>query len=45
MYRKTADEIMELDPEIAIIPVGSVEQMNRAFAYMEQKEKFGYSYF
>ena len=26
MYRKTADEIMALDPEIAIIPVGSVEQ-------------------
>ena len=26
MYRKTADEIMELDPEIAIIPVGSLEQ-------------------
>lgn len=26
MYQKTADEIMELNPEIAIIPVGSVEQ-------------------
>ena len=26
MYRKTADEIMELNPEIALIPVGSVEQ-------------------
>ena len=26
MYRKTADEIMALDPEVAIIPVGSVEQ-------------------
>ncbi len=26
MYRKTADEIMALDPEIAIIPVGSLEQ-------------------
>lgn len=26
MYRKTADEIMEIDPEIAIIPVGSLEQ-------------------
>ena len=26
MYRKTADEIMELNPEIAIIPVGSLEQ-------------------
>ena len=26
MYRKTADEIMSLDPELAIIPVGSVEQ-------------------
>lgn len=26
MYRKTADEIMALDPELAIIPVGSVEQ-------------------
>lgn len=26
MYRKTADEIMELDPEIAIIPAGSLEQ-------------------
>ena len=26
MYRKTADEIMELDPELAIIPVGSLEQ-------------------
>ena len=26
MYRKTADEIMALDPEIAIIPVGSIEQ-------------------
>lgn len=26
MYWKTADEIMEKDPEIAIIPVGSLEQ-------------------
>lgn len=26
MYRKTADEIMALDPEIAIIPIGSIEQ-------------------
>ena len=26
MYRKTADEIMDLDPELAIIPVGSLEQ-------------------
>lgn len=26
MYRKTADEIMALDPEIAVIPVGSLEQ-------------------
>ena len=26
MYTKSADEIMALDPEIAIIPVGSVEQ-------------------
>ena len=26
MYRKTADEIMALDPELAIIPVGSIEQ-------------------
>ena len=26
MYCKTADEIMSLDPELAIIPVGSVEQ-------------------
>lgn len=26
MYRKTADEIMSLDPELAIIPVGSLEQ-------------------
>ena len=26
MYWKTADEIMELNPEIAIIPVGSLEQ-------------------
>ena len=26
MYRKTADEIVALDPEIAIIPVGSLEQ-------------------
>ena len=26
MYTKTADEIMALDPEIAIIPVGSLEQ-------------------
>ena len=26
MYRKTADEIMALDPELAIIPVGSLEQ-------------------
>lgn len=26
MYTKTADEIMALDPEIAIIPVGSIEQ-------------------
>ncbi len=26
MYHKTADEIMALDPEIAIIPVGSLEQ-------------------
>lgn len=26
MYRKTADEIMALDPEIAVIPVGSIEQ-------------------
>lgn len=26
MYRKTADEIMAIDPEIAIIPVGSLEQ-------------------
>ena len=26
MYRNTADEIMEKNPEIAIIPVGSLEQ-------------------
>ena len=26
MYRKTAYEIMEIDPEVAIIPVGSLEQ-------------------
>jgi len=26
MYRKTADEIIALDPELAIIPVGSIEQ-------------------
>ena len=26
MYRKTADEIMALDPEIAVSPVGSIEQ-------------------
>ena len=26
MYRKTADKIMALDPEIALIPVGSLEQ-------------------
>ena len=26
MYAKTADEIMALDPELAIIPVGSLEQ-------------------
>ena len=26
MYRKTADEIMQLNPEIGIIPVGSLEQ-------------------
>ena len=26
MFRKTADEIMALDPELAIIPVGSIEQ-------------------
>ena len=26
MYTKTADEIMALDPELAIIPVGSLEQ-------------------
>lgn len=26
MYHKTADEIMTLDPELAIIPVGSLEQ-------------------
>lgn len=26
MYRLTADEIMEKDPELAIIPVGSIEQ-------------------
>ena len=26
MYQKTADEIVALDPEIAIIPVGSLEQ-------------------
>lgn len=26
MYHKTADEIMALDPELAIIPVGSLEQ-------------------
>lgn len=26
MYRKTADEIKALDPELAIIPVGSLEQ-------------------
>lgn len=26
MYRKTADEIMALDPELAILPVGSLEQ-------------------
>ena len=26
MYRKSADEIMALDPEIAVIPVGSIEQ-------------------
>ncbi len=26
MYRKTADEITALDPEVAIIPVGSLEQ-------------------
>ncbi|MBO5070492.1 MAG: creatininase family protein [Roseburia sp.] len=26
MYNKTADEIMQLNPEIAIIPVGSLEQ-------------------
>ncbi len=26
MYRKTADNIMELNPEIAILPVGSLEQ-------------------
>lgn len=26
MYRKTADEIMAIDPELAIIPVGSLEQ-------------------
>ena len=26
MYWKTADEIMEIDPELAIIPVGSLEQ-------------------
>ena len=26
MYRKTADEIMALNPELAIIPVGSLEQ-------------------
>ena len=26
MYRKTADEIMALDPEVAIVPVGSLEQ-------------------
>lgn len=26
MYRNTADEIMEKDPELAIIPVGSLEQ-------------------
>lgn len=26
MYRKTADEIMAIDPEIAVIPVGSLEQ-------------------
>lgn len=26
MYRKTADEIMAMDPETAIIPVGSLEQ-------------------
>lgn len=26
MYRNTADEIMEMNPELAIIPVGSLEQ-------------------
>lgn len=26
MYRKTADEIMKIDPDLAIIPVGSLEQ-------------------
>ena len=26
MYQKTADEIMALDPEMAILSVGSVEQ-------------------
>ncbi len=26
MYRKTADEIMQIDPEVAIISVGSLEQ-------------------
>ena len=26
MYRRTADEIMAIDPELAIIPVGSIEQ-------------------
>lgn len=26
MYRNTADEIMDLDPELAILPVGSIEQ-------------------
>ena len=26
VYRKTADEIMALDPEVAIVPVGSLEQ-------------------
>lgn len=26
MYQKTADEIMALDPELAILPVGSIEQ-------------------
>ena len=26
MYNKTADEILRLNPELAIIPVGSIEQ-------------------